>query len=62
MSAWTPSAIPIVLNYMTTKELLKELKKRIKKEVGTNCENFYIECFTCRVWMAVDILEDCLEE
>ena len=45
---------------MNNKELLKELKKKVKKYGGDKCKDFSICCWNCLVWMAYEIIEDML--
>ena len=47
---------------MTNKELLKELKKRIRKGYGRKCTDFNYSCFNCQIYVALEILEDALYE
>jgi len=37
---------------------VKDLKNRLKTEVGKKCKDFNFNCPICQVWMAYDILED----
>ncbi len=40
---------------------IKDLKKQIEKDAGKRCKDFNINCGLCRVYLAVDILEDFYE-
>jgi hypothetical protein len=47
---------------MTYKEIYKELEKKILEDYGRECSDFTIECFLCRIWMAMDIIENLDDE
>ncbi len=48
---------------MTYKEIYQELKRKIKKDYGSRCKDFNINCTCCQAWLCLDILEDmvCVE-
>ena len=44
------------------KQKLKELKKWVRKGYGKKCKDFHYACFVCQIYMAVDILEDAIQD
>ncbi len=44
------------------KQLLKQLKKEIRKGYGSKCKDFELNCFVCQVWLALQILENAFDE
>ena len=47
--------------YMKNKDLIKELHKRVGKLVGKKCPDFYYDCWICKAWVGVNIMEDVLD-
>jgi hypothetical protein len=43
---------------LTDKELLKQLKKRLTKEIGRKCKDYHPMCFICMCWHAYLVLEE----
>ena len=44
-----------------TKELLKQLAKKLKKEVGRKCGEEHYFCYTCQAWRAYNMLRECFK-
>lgn len=47
---------------LSNKYLLKELRKRILKEVGKPCKDYYPFCFDCNAWRAYDTMVEVLRD
>ena len=45
---------------MTSKEVLKELRKQIYKEAGERCRDHSHFCYTCKLWDLYDALKEAL--
>lgn len=43
------------------KELIKDLRNQIEKDAGEKCKDFNINCIVCKVYLALEILEDFYE-
>jgi hypothetical protein len=47
------------------RKTFNDLKKVIKSHYGPKCMDFYFDCFSCKVFMALDIIEEaflCLQD
>ena len=46
---------------MTYQKLYKELKKKIEKDFGKKCKDFYLGCCRCNAYLMLQLLKDIVE-
>jgi len=42
------------------RKLYNDLKRIVNHQYGPKCKDFYFDCFSCKCYMALDIVEEAL--